>query len=151
MGKKTHAKKVPKYAPGIHLATGKEPKISVSLDGPTHPVWRLTHMDWDGPWCPSKSKDSGVRQILERLASFESMSWVQIKSNTGSHTVGATNITKEARTRLLDQKLDEWMDHLTSLRMSNKERLWGFLRSGIFHVLWWDPDHQVYPSQKKHT
>jgi hypothetical protein len=151
MGKNSHAKKTPKYAPGIHLAAGKEPKIGIAPDGPTHPAWRLAHIDWDGPWCPSKCKEAGVRQILERLAKFESMSWVQIKSNTGSHTVGAENIIKKARQRLTEQKLDEWADHLTSLRMSGKERLWGFLRGGIFHALWWDPEHEVYPSPKKHT
>ena len=63
MGKKSHAKKIPKYAPEIHLAAGKEPKIGVSLDGPTNPVWRLTHMDWDGPWCPSNCKDAGNRKL----------------------------------------------------------------------------------------
>ncbi|MEI6175357.1 MAG: hypothetical protein WCS43_00580 [Verrucomicrobiota bacterium] len=151
MGKKTQAKKIPKYAPSIQLAAGKEPKIGVSPDGPTHPVWRLSQIDWDGPWCPSKCKESGARQILERLAQFESMSWVQIKSNTGSHTVGAENIMREARQRLTERKLDEWADHLTSLRMSGKQRLWGFLRAGIFHVLWWDPEHEVFPSKKKHT
>jgi hypothetical protein len=151
MGKKSHAKKTPKLPPGIHLAAGKEPKISVSLEGPTHPVWRLSHLDWDGPWCPSKCNDSGVREIMSRLAHFESMTWTQILPGTKSHVVGIQGIIKEARDRIIHLKKEEWADNLCSLRMSGKERLWGFLRSGIFHVLWWDPDHQVYPSQKRHT
>jgi hypothetical protein len=151
MGKKPHATKVPKFDPRNKPNPAKEPKSIESTDGLTHPVWRLSQIDWDGPWCPSKCKDDGVRQIMERLAQFESMSWVQIKSSTGSHTVGAENIIKSARQRLTERNLDEWADHLTSLRMSGKERLWGFLRAGIFHALWWDPDHQVYPSQKRHT
>ena len=35
--------------------------------------------------------------------------------------------------------------------MGGKQRLWGFLRAGVFHVLWWDPEHQIYPSWEKHT
>jgi len=50
-----------------------------------------------------------------------------------------------------ERNLDEWADHLTSLRMGGKQRLWGFLRAGVFHVLWWDPEHQIYPSWEKHT
>ena len=87
---------------------------------------------------------------MEKLANFETMTWTQIKSS-GSHTVGAEGIIKAARTRLTERKLEEWADHLTSLRLSGKERIWGFLRSDVFHVLWWDPKHEVYPSKKKHT
>ena len=152
MGKKSQAKKIPKFAPENRPQNVREPKIGVSVEGHANPVWRLSHIDWGGPWCLSKcGGDAGVREILNRLAGFESMSWVEIKSKTGSHTVGAEGIIKEARQRLTERNLDEWADHLTSLRMKGKERLWGFLRAGIFHALWWDPEHQVYPSKKKNT
>lgn len=151
MGKKFHPKKTPKFAPENRPQEARTPKIGVAAEaGPSKPVWRFFHLDWDGPWCPSKCKESGVRGLLERLAAFESMSWVEIKSG-GSHTVGAEGIIKQARDRLTDRKLDEWADHLTSLRITGKERLWGFLRAGVFHALWWDPEHEVYPSKKKHT
>lgn len=151
MGKKSHAKKVPKLPPGIHPAAGKEPRIAVSTDGSSHPVWRLNHMDWDGPWCPSGCKDAGVRGIMEKLANLESMSWTEIQSGTGSHLVGVDGIIKQARERIFALNKQQWADNLFSIRLSNKERLWGFLRLGIFHVFWWDPEHQVYPSKKKNT
>lgn len=107
MGKKQKAWKSPKFDPKNKPNPTKEPRVAESMVGQTHPVWRLSHIDWDGPWCPSKCKETGVRHVLERLARFESMSWVKIKSETGSHTVGAENIAKEARQRLTDRKLDE--------------------------------------------
>jgi len=151
MPKKPHPKKVPKFDLRNRPDTAKEPRIGVSLEGATNPVWRFSHMDWDGPWCPSKCKDSGIREVLARLANFESMSWQQIHSGTGSHVVDVTGIIKEARDRIIHLKKEEWADNLCSLRMCGKERLWGFLRSGIFHLLWWDPEHQVFPSKKKNT
>lgn len=151
MGKRSHAKKTPKFAPENRPQEARTPKIGVAAEaGPSKPVWRFSYLDWDGPWCPSKCKESGVRGLLDRLAAFESMSWVEIKSS-GSHTVGAEGIIKQARDRLTDRKLDEWADHLTSLRITGKQRLWGFLRADVFHALWWDPEHEVYPSKKKHT
>lgn len=151
MGKKSQAKKTPKFAPENQPTGARQPKIGVTVEGFTNPVWRLAHIDWDGPWCPSKCAEAGVREILKRLANFESMSWTEIQSGSKSHLVGAAGIIKEARQRLSELKKEEWADHLFSLRMSNKERLWGFLRAGVFHALWWDPEHQVYPSPKKHT
>ena len=149
-GNRPLAKKIPKFAPENRPTATREPKFGVAVDGHTSPVWRLSQLDWDGPWCPSKCADAGVREILTRLAGFETMNWVEIKSK-GSHTVGAEGIVKAARQRLTERNLDEWADHLTSLRMGGKERLWGFLRAGVFHALWWDPEHQIYPSPKKHT
>lgn len=151
MAKKPQKSNGPKFAPGNQPHPAKEPRIGVSLHAHNSPVWRLSQIDWDGPWCPSKCKEAGIRDILNRLTGFESMSWTQIQSGSGSHLVGAEGIIKEARQRLTQLKKDDWADQLTSLRMSGKERLWGFLRGGVFHVLWWDPEHEVFPSQKKHT
>lgn len=78
------------------------------------------------------------------------MSWQEIFSK-GSHVVGVGGIIKDARKRIVDLGKEEWADNLCSLRKSGKQRLWGFYRSGIFHILWWDPEHEVYPSPKKHT
>jgi hypothetical protein len=32
-------------------------------------------------------------------------------------------------------------------RLGGKARLWGFRSERIFHVVWWDPDHRVYPTE----
>lgn len=33
-------------------------------------------------------------------------------------------------------------------RLSGKKRLWGFRTERVFHVLWWDWDHQVCPQER---
>ena len=149
MGKKFQPKRIPKFAPANRPTAVREPKIGVSMAGQATPVWRFSLLDWDGPWCPSKCKETGVREIQTRLAAFESMTWAQILSDSGSHTVGAAGLSKAARQRLIERNLDEWADHLTSLRMGAKERVWGVLRAGVFHMLWWDPEHEVLSAKKK--
>ncbi|MBQ1167023.1 hypothetical protein KBZ21_54410, partial [Streptomyces sp. A73] len=37
------------------------------------------------------------------------------------------------------------------LRIGGAGRLWGFLVGHVFHIIWRDPDHQVWPSKKKNT
>lgn len=151
VGKKSKAKKIPKIAPGNQPNPSRDPKVRVPVGDPMNPVWRIAQLDWDGPWCPSRCQDAGVREILIRLAGFETMSWTQIQSGTGSHFVAIEDVIKEARQRLIDLRKEDWADNLFSLRMSNKERIWGFLRSGVLHLLWWDPEHKVCPSHKKNT
>ena len=37
------------------------------------------------------------------------------------------------------------------LRIGGTGRLYGFLTGNVFHVVFWDPDHEVWPSQLKNT
>jgi hypothetical protein len=39
---------------------------------------------------------------------------------------------------------------LVRFRCSGPERLCGFLRGRVFHILWWDPSHLVPAVMKKH-
>ncbi|MGW0780367.1 hypothetical protein [Streptomyces sp. NPDC002913] len=41
------------------------------------------------------------------------------------------------------------MTTIWKLRIGGPGRLWGFLVGNVFHVVWWDPHHEVWPSTKK--
>ena len=71
-------------------------------------------------------------------------------ANKQNHTVSTSNLSKLARDRLTQMNLDD-LDEITSLRLSSTERIWGILNQGILELLWWDPNHQVYPTNKKNT
>ena len=43
------------------------------------------------------------------------------------------------------------MTKISVFRLSGVLRLYGFRRENVFHVVWWDPPHQIWPSVKKHT
>ena len=59
---------------------------------------------------------------------------------------------KQARDRIVDLEYDDQTE-IARLRISGKRRLYGFLPSGgpDFYVLWWDPEHEIWPSTKKRT
>ena len=40
---------------------------------------------------------------------------------------------------------------ISVLRLGGQERLFGFRDRNVFHVVWWDPQHQIWPSLKKNT
>jgi hypothetical protein len=54
-------------------------------------------------------------------------------------------ICHEAQKRLEEIGLDD-LDEVFRFRLASKPRLYGFLVQHIFYVLWWDPEHNVYPT-----
>ncbi|MBQ1165949.1 hypothetical protein KBZ21_49005, partial [Streptomyces sp. A73] len=57
---------------------------------------------------------------------------------------------KQALSRLDDLGIPD-MTKIWKLRIGGAGRLGGFLVGHVFHIIWWDPDHQVWPSKKKNT
>ena len=73
-----------------------------------------------------------------------------MKNKRNNHSVEIDKLSSTAQTRLTEIQLDD-IDELVSLRLSAKERIWGILEQGVLIILWWDPNHQVCPSNLKHT
>lgn len=77
------------------------------------------------------------------------MKWSEIL-NRNSHAVPISKICPEAQGRLKELKQDD-VDELISLRLTGKKRVWGIRDQNILKILWWDPEHTVCPSLKRHT
>lgn len=80
------------------------------------------------------------------------MTWNEIftQSKTQNHSVNINILSKESIDHLKKMKIND-IDQLWSLRLTGIQRIWGILDRGVFTLLWWDPNHQVCPSHKKHT
>jgi hypothetical protein len=77
------------------------------------------------------------------------MYWKDILGSK-SHEVNVSQISNHAQKRLSQLNLDD-AEKLVSLRLTGTQRVWGIRMENILQILWWDPNHQVYPSTKKHT
>jgi hypothetical protein len=116
-----------------------------------NPVWQFQLVDWDGPFGWRNIEKPKWQEILQKLGQFETRTWADIKSDGNNHAVDIQNSPNPATPkRLAEIHLDD-IDELFSLRLSGKERLWGILEQHILQILWWDPNHEVWPSTKKHT
>ncbi|MEM8571130.1 MAG: hypothetical protein AAGG56_09505 [Pseudomonadota bacterium] len=118
-----------------------EPQIEGS--GPLS--WRFSICDRGGPFCWELSPEN-AKQIMIRLAEFEAKTWAQIES-TGSHRIECHRLQKAARDRLMEIGQDD-QDELMSFRISGACRVWCIPDKSIMRVLWWDPEHQVYPTER---
>jgi hypothetical protein len=115
--------------------------------------WRFKHVDHEGPWGFDQVDGKTLCAIMERLAHFEGMT-VNELFNTNGYPGKDYDIPAIPNRTALDRLEACGLEDQTKiwcLRFSGEKRLFGILEDNIFHVIWWDPEHQVWPSKLKHT
>jgi len=120
----------------------------------SHPSWRLSLLDLDhaGNWSWNVTA-ADLQQITAFLTEMERLTWTEIRAQITSskkashrkhHPIPVEALCTEAQRRLQDLRLDD-VDEMFRFRLGNLPRLWGVLQDGVFHAVWWDPRHKVYP------
>ncbi len=116
------------------------------------PMWRFEKMDIEGKW--SLHTADNLWELLCKLADFERMTWGEIRKQThdkgksSNHEILYEDLIPEAQKRAKQLNLEEHGDSVFSLRLNNKERLFGILTDGIFFIVWYDREHEICPSKK---
>lgn len=95
---------------------------------------------------------ASAERVRARLANFETMTWneILVQGNKRFHRIATKNICKEAYEKLVELKQED-TDELVSLGLTQVERAWGIKEGSVLKVLWWDPEHMVYPTKPKNT
>ncbi|HEV7503942.1 MAG TPA: hypothetical protein VGS07_03445 [Thermoanaerobaculia bacterium] len=90
-----------------------------------------------------------ILYVRSRLAHFESMTWTEIlvQAKKQNHSIRVEDICSTAQQRL--EALGLLLDDVVSLRLSGRERVYGYLENGVLILLWWDPLHQICPSLRE--
>ncbi|TCO33049.1 hypothetical protein EV652_10348 [Kribbella steppae] len=91
-------------------------------------------------------------EVLGKLGNIESMTWKELLApdNILAKQYEVEKMPAHAQKRLTDINRAD-LTQLVRFQLSGKNRLYGFLVDHVFHVLWWDPEHQVWPSKLRHT
>lgn len=149
MGKKPRQKS-PVLAPSLEPEARKVVS-SVSSFSYHHlrPSWRVASLELVDPYGWHRLSAEKLLDIRQKLAHFETMSWSEllVQGKKRNHSIKISEITSEARDRL--EIIGLALDEVVSLRLSGKERVFGYLDNGVLELLWWDPDHQVCPSLRE--
>jgi hypothetical protein len=130
----------------------KVPRIAEQPNGQSMKFcWRVSDIDWEGQWGWSRATCQELLfDVIPKLHELASMRWGQIDGPTGSHFVEVSVLSPDAQRRLTEIDKDE-QARLFSLRITGTIRIWGIRDIAILRVLWWDPNHEVCPSFKRHT
>ena len=118
--------------------------------GEAHFRWRTSGIDCSGPFgWENANHELLFSHIVPKLHEFEMMLWREVEGDA-HHSCEVDGMCKEAQRRLIELGKDD-CDTLFSLRFKGIERVWGIRDRQILNLLWWDPEHRVYPSKKKNT
>ena len=116
--------------------------------------WNIDSADREESWSWGVARDWGDEAwndtLKPKLLSFQEMLWREIEAattNTGHHmhhSMSRDSICAEAQARLDYLQNDE--EDIYRFRLGNLKRLWGFRTVNVFEVLWYDPQHRIYPT-----
>jgi len=91
--------------------------------------------------------------LMKRLAQLETMTVGE--AFPGGGYPGKEYDVEKIPTAAARERLDAIgladMTKISVFRLGGELRLYGFRYGNVFHVVWWDPEHVIWPSQLKHT
>lgn len=113
-------------------------------------AWHFQCMDIDGDWPCTMDI---ISQIKNKLHEYERLRWSEVLKPINNHPMPINKIINKAQRRLLDLGYGDTAK-LYQLQIKNggsMQRLWGLRQENIFQILWWDPNHEIYPVEKRNT
>jgi len=105
------------------------------------------HSEWG--WGKLSCKDF-FNMLIERLHDYEQMTWDSLSQRSSCHPMPVENIEPEAQKRLCQVCSNE-VDSLYQVDVNPKCRIWGHRDRAIFYLIWHDPNHTVYRTEKHNT
>lgn len=133
----------------------KRPVIDTGRTDQHRPLrFRFDRVDVSGPWCLSHVVPDDHRELLRKLREFETMTTSEAfhsrPSQPGKDYPEFSGLCPEAIERLKTINADD-EDGISRLRLTGTKRLYGFRHGSEFSIVWWDPEHQICPSELGHT
>lgn len=112
-------------------------------------VIRFNRTDLGGPWCLTKISQPDHALLLDKIKSIETMTVHEVfNGNPGKDYEIDQLPNADAARRLEDDLPYSDQDQISRLQIAGKQRLYGFRQGNNFHVLWWDPEHEIWPSKR---
>lgn len=128
------------------------PAAAALQPSPDRIRFRFDRVDLGGPWCLTAITSDDHRVLLEKMREFERLTMAEaFNGQLGKdyHDLSKCPNPTVLR-RLQDIEMDD-IDALSRFRLSGTRRLYGTRLGNEFSILWWDPNHEVWPSTLKHT
>lgn len=140
-------------------SSGKATKKVVSIaesSNASKPIWRFDKLDRDGEFrFDLQRQEFNHQEVLSKLIDYGNMTWKEItqqthdrKNHTKHHFLDYDGLSNAAKKRIKKLNLQEETDIIFSFALQNKLRIIGLRENNEFHIVWYDPNHEFYPSSK---
>lgn len=136
------------------VSTGRNPvvKQSTQEDNSKHVSWRFGGADLNGRWrWTADNIGDAAHEVMAFLAEMDKKTWADAHygHRPRCKRVSTAGICSDAQERLRRMHKTE-LEHLYEWHMDGLTRIWGWREegTGICHVLWWDPLHEIWESDR---
>ena len=138
---------------GQRIRAEKRARIGANLPSDEQRVsWRLGDADLAGPYAWNSISSSDLARLIDVFREVDKKRWSAVMGEGMGEikSIPRTSLCAAAQRRLETIKRDDesW---LHEIRLGNKPRVWGIRDDNVFHVLWWDPEHDVCPAELRNT
>ncbi len=157
MSREKRAKRIP----SVSAAADKKavPRSAVNTDSYQKSTvrWTVSDLDNDPGATDGRRWNLNADELIELLRFLEALekkTWRECEQETAgghrrNHYHDIADLSRQAQKRL--EKIPDSEDRVFRFRLKGKCRLWGFRSGDLFRILWYDPEHAVYPVGKRHT
>lgn len=116
-------------------------------------VWKFGRMvkPKERKWNWADHSTDYLIEIFNKLASFESMTFNELIQTSKNHLIPLSEFDNKLVQKELETLGHSDIGSLFSLHLEGKLRVYCINYVNEFSLLWLDPNHEVYPSKKKHT
>lgn len=150
-GKRAAKARTPRANPETPKATAP-----ASEHGQT-PIFCFKHADLvtNREWVFRPTADHAP-DLVRFICEIGRLTWREIEAQqTGGkrrhrkhHSQDVESLCTDAQKDFRRAKLGETFgEEVFRFRLSGEKRLWGFRVGRVFHAIWWDPHHKVYPTE----
>jgi len=138
-----------KYGSSIKPSQRLEQPPIPATTGPRLVSVSFRYVEVGGRYCLSRCDREGVRIFKSCLKKLTSQNWfdVQQTGGKGGTKVGLgytlysdSSLHRVVRPTGLSREL-----RIAGIRASGKARIFGVRENDVYHILWFDPDHEIVP------
>lgn len=113
--------------------------------------WRVSdrYIDYDHPkygW-DKVSILHFLKEIVQSLQSYEGLTWLQVKCKDHCHPCELCKLPGNLLSRLEERQI--LIDELFQISFGNKPRLMGYRDRKAFFLIWFDPEHEIWPTKAR--
>jgi hypothetical protein len=109
--------------------------------------WRVSKVQLVNPYGWHELSLNEVEHVRSKLAQFETMTWGEIfdKARDRNHPIPVSKLRCREAQKWMERNMKDF-DTLWTLRFTGPERVWGIFSEGAYQVIFWDPEHLIYPT-----
>jgi hypothetical protein len=109
--------------------------------------WRVSNIQLVDPYGWHDLSLADVEHVRSKLALFETMTWGEIfdKARDRNHSIPVSKLRCRKAQKWMERNMKDF-NTLWTLRFTGPERIWGIFAEGAYQVIFWDPQHLIYPT-----